>query len=82
MKQVNLREFPEFWSDFRSRVIEINQELDLADGYKIFNGWYSGSTKFIKDWYGFTVEMDRSGSLGAVFMSDQDYTLFALKYGK
>ena len=82
MKRVNLREFPAFWIDFRGRVLEINQELDLCDGDKVVNGWYRGSLDLIRDWYGITVEMDWSGSLGTVFMSDQDYTLFVLKYGR
>ena len=81
MKRVNLREFPKFWIDYRNQVIDLIQDVDLSEGQKVIKSWYSGSENLIKDWYGFTVKIDWAGSLGEVFMSDQDYTLFVLKYG-
>lgn len=81
MKRVNLREFPKFWIDYRTRVIELTQDLDITEVSKIIRDRYGGSATLIKSWYGFNVELAWAGSLGEVFMSDQDYTLFVLKYG-
>ena len=81
MKRVNLREFPKFWIDYRTRVIELTQDLDITEVSKIIRDRYGGSATLIKSWYGFNVELAWAGSHGEVFMSDQDYTLFILKYG-
>ena len=82
MKRVNLREFPEFWKDYRNRTLGLTCNLDVSDGTKIIKGWYSDNEQLIKDWYGFDVNIDRASSIGAVSMSDRDYTIFILRYGK
>ena len=72
MNRVNLKAYPEFWTDFADRV---NQEIDPSAAV-------SGQDikRWMQAWYGINVHVMHSGSLGEVYMLDRDYTAFVLRW--
>jgi hypothetical protein len=72
MNRVNLKAYPKFWTDFADRV---NQEIDPSASI-------SGQDikRWMRSWYGINVHIMHSGSLGEVYMLDQDYTAFVLRW--
>jgi hypothetical protein len=72
MNRVNLKSYPEFWTDFADRV---NQEIDPSAAV-------SGQDikRWMQAWYGINVHIMHSGSLGEVYMLDRDYTAFLLRW--
>lgn len=72
MRRVNLKAYPQFWTDFIDRV---NQEIDASaavSGHDI--------KRWMQAWYGINVHIMHSGSLGEVYMLDRDYTAFVLRW--
>ena len=72
MIKINLKDYPEFWTNFVDRV---NQEIDpsaAVSGHDI--------KRWMRAWYSINVHIMHSGSLGEVYMLDRDYTAFVLRW--
>lgn len=72
MKRVNLKNYPKFWNDVIGRI---NAHIDASapiDGNR-FKLW-------MKDWYGINVYVMPSSLVGEVYMLDEEYTMFALRW--
>ena len=72
MRKVDLRSYPKFWTDFSDRI---NKQIDPSAAI-------SGQDikRWMQAWYGINVHIMHSGSLGEVYMLDQDYTAFVLRW--
>ena len=72
MKRVNLITYPKFWLDMTARI---NKHIDpsAAVGSHHIKLWMQG-------WYGINVYVMPTNQLGEVYMLDEDYTVFALRW--
>ena len=68
--KVYLNRFHKFLEDFDNRLLENNIKTPSHDEVK----------KLIKEWYSYDVEVDDIGATATVEMSEENYTLFILKY--
>ena len=72
MRRVNLKSYPQFWTDFADRV---NEEIDPSAAVSS-----QDIKRWMQAWYGINVHIMHSGSLGEVYMLDRDYTAFVLRW--
>ena len=72
MKRVNLRMYPKFWLDM---TVRINKHIDPSAtvGLHHIKLWMQG-------WYGINVYVMPTNPLGEVYMLDEDYTMFVLRW--
>jgi hypothetical protein len=72
MKRVNLMLYPKFWLDITARI---NKHIDpsAAVGSYHIKLW-------MQEWYGINVYVMPMNQLGEVYMLDEDYTMFALRW--
>lgn len=70
--RVFLNKFHKFLEDYDNRVIAEYGSLKILP--------YAENLKNLKEWYGFDVEVDEHGTAAWVEMSEENYTLFAIKY--
>ena len=72
MKKINLKKYPKFWNDFIDRV-----------HYEIHpSGFVSSSDqkKWLRDWYGITVHITANNTFAEVYIQDNEYTAFLLRW--
>ena len=72
MKRVNLIQSPKFWIDMNARI---NKYIDPSAtvGSHHIKLW-------MKEWYGINVYVMPSTIAGEVYMLDEDYTMFVLRW--
>lgn len=71
--KVKIHKFHKFLEDY-------DQRLENHYGMARPAVMYKDHLRHMKNWYGFDVEVDELGNEAYVEMTDQNYTLFALKY--
>lgn len=72
MKQVQLKNYPKFWTDVVGRI------ADKIDPSSHFSG--ALFELYVKEWYDLDVHIVKFGLLGEVYMSESDYVVFLLKW--
>lgn len=72
MVTVHLENFHRFLEDYDNRIIEEYGVLKKLS--------YETNIRHLKEWYDFDVTVDQFGHYATVEMSEQNYTLFAIKY--
>lgn len=72
MKRVNLQMYSKFWQDITARI---NKHIDpsAAVGSHHIKLW-------MQEWYGINVYVMPMNQLGEVYMLDEDYTMFVLRW--
>jgi hypothetical protein len=72
VKRVNLIQYPKFWIDMTARI---NKHIDpsAAVGSHHIKLW-------MQRWYGINVYVMPTNQLGEVYMLDEDYTMFVLRW--
>lgn len=71
--RVYINRYHKFLEDYDNR-------LDKAFGHNRLNLRHEQHLQLIKEWYSYDVVVDDLGMEAYVEMSDQNYTLFAIKY--
>jgi len=72
VKRVNLITYPEFWLDITDRI-RTTVDPSTAVGSHHIKLW-------MQEWYGINVYVMPMNQLGEVYMLDEDYTMFALRW--
>lgn len=72
MVTVHLEKFHKFLEDYDNRIIKEYGVLQKLS--------YETNLRHLKEWYDFEVEVDEYGEYATVQMTEQNYTLFMIKY--
>lgn len=72
MKRVNLIAYPKFWLDITDRI-RTTVDPSAAVGSHHIKLW-------MQEWYGINVYVMPMNQLGEVYMLDEDYTMFVLRW--
>ena len=72
MRKINIKSYPKFWDDFVGRV---HTETDPSSFVASAN-----IKQWLKDWYGITVHITSNGTFADVYMHDEEYTAFLLRW--
>lgn len=70
--KVYINRYHKFLEDYDSRIEKEYGSLRMLS--------YQTNLQHLKEWYGYDVEVDGNGLEAWVEMSEQNYTLFAIKY--
>lgn len=70
--RVYINRYHKFLEDYDNRIIKEYGTLKSLP--------YQTNLQHLKEWYGYDVEVDDHGFEAWVEMSEQNYTLFAIKY--
>ena len=73
MVTVHLTKFHKFFEDYDNR-------LEKEYGVRNPKLEHSEHLRHLRDWYSFDVQIDELGTEALVEMSEENYTLFAIKY--
>ena len=72
MVTVHLERFHKFLEDYDNRIIKEYGSMQKLS--------YDTNIRHLKEWYGYDVTVDDHGTEATVSMSDENYTLFMIKY--
>lgn len=70
--RVYINRYHKFLEDYDNRIEKEYGSLRVLP--------YETNLRHLKEWYGYDVEVDQIGTEAWVEMSEQNYTLFAIKY--
>lgn len=72
MRKINLKNYPKFWDDLIGRI---HSETDASGYVSSVN-----LKQWLKDWYGITVHITANGVFAEVYIQDNEYTAFLLRW--
>lgn len=72
MVTVHLEKFHKFLEDYDNRIIKEYGVLQKLS--------YETNLRHLKEWYDFDVTVDEYGEYATVQMTEENYTLFMIKY--